>query len=180
MNEQETYHMLKGLAGYLKSSIEVSEGDFESSVLRGQTRELIKRAGKNIKVVIQNTAPVENTLPAIVFTGVGLSVKFPSRVQRSITRMTHEGSFRVNPDDNPRNRTNPFNVGGVGRVDSEEFPLVTPDEAEQGHLLLLEDSLTYEINLTSEECPDIKDMKFIVEGNISRRHLFHCIKELMP
>jgi hypothetical protein len=90
--------------------------------------------------------------------------------------MASDGDFKVRL--NPVVRTaNPFEVD-FKRLDSPDYPAITQDEQRQGHVLFPGGSVEYEMKLTYDECPDIKDLKFFVEWSLSRRHLFHYAKEL--
>lgn len=178
MNENEVYTSLKNLGNYLKTDIEISSGTVVSRVPGGEIGSRVprEREGHNIKVKISNTAPVETDWPTIVFTGVGLVVKFPKSLHRSLQRMRNQGNLQVDLTNAPQG--NPFRIEGSERVDGLTYPAITPDEQRQGHVLFPGCSVTYEMSVTSKECPDINDMKFWVEGNVSRRHLFHFSKQL--
>ncbi|MFC1950730.1 hypothetical protein ACFLWD_03625, partial [Chloroflexota bacterium] len=108
---------------------------------------------------------------------VGLVVKFPTRSHRTITRMRNEGNFRVDITNAPQG--NPFHIEDSQRVDGTDYPVITSNEQSQGHILFPGRSVTYEMSITSKECPDIKDMRFYAEGSISRRHLFHHVRGLI-
>jgi len=56
------------------------------------------------------------------------------------------------------------------RIDQKTFPEITPDEQQQGEMLLPSQSLVYELNVASELLPYLQ---LRTEGTISRRHLFH-------
>jgi len=178
MNELDTYNSLKSLGNYLKTEIEVSSGTIERKVRGSQIGSRVTKEsdGHTVKVTISNTAPTETDWPTVVFTGVGLVVKFPGTVRISIQRMRNQGALKVDLTNAPQ--INPFRREGSQRIDGPDYPVITPDEQRQGHVLFPGQSLTYEMSVTSKACPDIKDMKFWVEGNVSRRHLLHFSKEL--
>jgi hypothetical protein len=177
MNKSETYEMLKSLGNYLKTKIEVLSGTIEINARHNLGSLTNKKVGGHIiKVTISNTVPVVTDWPAIVFTGVGLIVKFPKSLHGSIQNMKNLGNLFVDLTNAPQ--SSPFVKPGCERIDGTDYPAITQDELRQGHVLFPGCSITYEMKITSKRCPDVKELKFWVEGNVSRRHLFHVVKEL--
>ena len=174
LDEFDAYALLKSLGNFLEAGIEVSSGIIERKAPRGDRRETIQYEGHTIKVTVRNTAPTESNWPVVVFTGVGLEVKF-KRVSVLTSMKRH---MKVDLTNAPQ--SNPFPRSGVQRIDGFSFPYITSDEKRHGYVLYPGESIIYEMNVTNKGCPDINDMNFWVEGNVSRRHLLHFNKELVP
>lgn len=188
LNEFDEYALLKSLGNFLKTDIEVSSGAIERKVRSGGVRETRQDEGHSIKVTVTNTAPIEPQWPSVVFTGIGLAAEYVTDLMKSPARESKvrdifrimEKQERLKVDRTNAPKINPFRKEGVVRVVNETFPHITNDESKHGDYLFPGQSITYEMSVTLKECPDINDMKFWVEGTISRRHLFHCNKELTP
>ena len=61
------------------------------------------------------------------------------------------------------------------RVNAEEFPMMTPNEKNHGYFLYPSQSIVFEMNIEPKDLQHVR-----VEGTLSRRHLFHQVKELVP
>jgi hypothetical protein len=173
MNELDTYSSIKSLSNFLKTDVKVTSGIIEDRVTK--KGEPIQTEGYSVKVKISNSAPVESSYPAVVFTGVGLAIKFPNTRHTSIHRMKSYKQITVDISEAPQQE--PFQREGE-RIDGAGFSFITSDERQTGYILAPGQSIKYEINLLSKDCPDIKDLKLWVEGNISRRYLFRCKQEI--
>lgn len=151
--------------------------------LKSYLKTLIENIGsvKNpiIKVEISSTAPDDYGLPRIVFTGVGLSLasigrdiqSFISHLKLRTTRITRREKLetRVTPWENDAIRKGLLNVS-YWHLDGTSTDF-TPIESEQGVILFPGDSIIYEIDVPHDLLPYLK---FRVEGNVSRYHLFRC------
>ena len=189
LNEFDGYAFLQSLGNFLKTDIEVSSGTIERKVSSGGVRRETRQGeGHSIKVTVSNTAPIEPQWPSVVLTGIGLTAEYvtdlmtsparESKVRDIFRAMERQERLKVDRTNVPK--INPFRKEGVVRVVNETFPHITNDESKHGDYLFPGQSIVYEMSLTLKECPDINDMRFWVEGTISRRHLFHCNKELTP
>lgn len=177
-NEFDTYTSIKNLGNYLKTDVGISCGKIER--LRRASGNSIKREpeivdGFNIKATISNIAPTEPDYPIIVFMGVGLKFQFPN-IHMTPQGMKNQGTLKIDLTNAPQ--SSPFPPDKAERVDFPTYPPFTPAEREQGYVLFPGESITYEFNLTTKACPDIKKIKLWAEGTISRRHLLHHIKEI--
>jgi transcriptional regulator with XRE-family HTH domain len=150
------------------------------SCLKTQIEDIGSAAEPVIKVEITNTAPEGPDLPKIVFMGVGLSISniggssqnFANRLKPRTTRPTkaEEIEANVTPWENDSKRKGLLN-SPYQRLDNKTFPDFTPNEREQGEILFPGDSIIYEIDVPRDLLPYLQ---FRVEGNVSRRYLFHC------
>jgi len=182
LKETNAYSLLQSLGDYLKADIEVSHGMIERKVRRQERREPFQVEGHKIKVTVTNTAPTEPRWPAVVFTGIGLGIKYGKRRDENFWgnpgTERYENHIKIDLTNAPQYGTAPFQrIGGL-RIDNNSFPDMTPGESKHGHYLFPGQSIIYEVNLSLKECPELNDMNLWVEGTVSRRHLFHCIKAL--
>jgi hypothetical protein len=138
-------------------------------------REPVITDGYTIKATISNTAPTEPDYPMIVFMGVGLKFILP-KPPRSIQGMKNESALKVDVA-NARQHSSFIPDKGM-RVDLPPYPPATSAEQEHGYILFPSQSITYELNLTAKECPDVTQIKLWAEGTVSRRHLLHHSKEI--
>ena len=167
---------LKNLGQYLNTDVGITCGKIERMVRKSDGgRKPVLSDGYNVKATISNTAPTEVDYPMIVFMGVGLKFQLP-RPPISIQRMKNQGALRVDLTNAPQ--SNPFPPDKTERVDLPTYPPFTPDEQKHGYILFPGESITYEFNLTTKECPDVTQIKLWAEGTISRRHLLHYSKEI--
>ncbi len=127
----------------------------------------------NIKVT--NTAPNDTQKPLVVFTGV--TVNITSEISDVSHQMwAHTGGTRkryeleFHPIESAWFQDIRRKVVGF-----DKFPKITQDEERHGHVLFPGEAFTYKF-LVPEK--DFQHCKFHVEGNISRRHLFHLKNEL--
>jgi len=178
----DAYSLLQSLGDYLKTDIEVSRGMIERKLTAQYGSKSVQREGHKIRVTVTNTAPAESRWPAIVFTGIGLGVKYGKHRDENFwgnpgTRR-YENHLKIDLTNAPQGGTSPFpRIGGL-RVDNNTFPDITSDERKHGYYLFPSQSITYELSLSLKECPEINDLHLWVEGTVSRRHLFHYIKDL--
>lgn len=187
LNEVNAYTLLQSLGNYLKTDIEVERGIIKRRVeenvpfgSRRQPAQIVEEECHNIKVTVSNTAPTEPNWPAVVFTGVGLACR--DDIWRIISReMKHENRLKdYNEYTTKKTNADSSTLDGARRVDGKIFPIVTHDELNHGYCLYPGQSIVYEMKVLLSECSEVKDMNILVEGTISRRHLFHCKKEVIP
>lgn len=176
-NESDAYMYLKNLGKYLSTDVGITCGRITRTVHRGSGRQAVDTGGYTVIVAISNTAPQESNYPLVVFMGVGLRIQFPNTSHRTMTRMRNENSLKV--DLSNASQQNPFPQTGAINVDTPEYPPLTSDEKQHGHVLFPSQSIKYELSITAKECPDVKELKLWAEGTISRRHLFHQSKEIV-
>ncbi len=169
INEHDAYSLIRSLGNYLRADAEVSSG----TIVRKTRGQYIVTDGHTVMVTISNSAPVESGYPMVVFTQVGLMVKFP-KPHRTMTRMRNENNLKV--DLSNAAEQNFFPEGDV--VGGLVNPHITSEERSNGHTLFPGQSVKFELNITSEECPEIDDLKIRVGGNISRHHLYAIHKEV--
>ena len=182
-NASDAYAMLQSLGSYLETSIERSSEVIEGRVSRGGERRTVQDEGHRIRVTVSNTAPAEPLWPSIVFTGIGLVAEFGhhpkssvrEREGQEILRKMKKGE-RLKVDTTQAPQLNPFRREGAVRIDDKTFPHITDAEKRHGDCLFPGQSVVYELNVWSKECPDINDIHVWVEGTLSRRHLFHFAK----
>lgn len=177
-NDNEAYLSLKSLGKYLNTEVGIVSGKIERLRRTGGSslkREPVLEDGYCIKATICNTAPVEPDYPMIVFMGVGLKFQLP-KPPISVQRMKNQGALIIDRTNAPQD--NPIPSDNAMRADTPDFPPFTSDEQKHGHILFPGQSITYELNLTIKECPDVTQVKLWAEGTISRRHLLHHSKEI--
>jgi len=172
MNETDAYAMLQSLGDYCEVNIADSYGTIQKQLRHGRTAEA---EGHTYKVTVSNTAPADPTWPLVVFTGVGLAFN-PKKYNNSII-MKRKTNYKVDLSNAPQG-------GGWGllgdkqqyqKVDVGQYPMATSDESKHGFFLYPGQAITFEMNIEPEDLENVW-----VEGTLSRRHLFHFIKELMP
>ena len=173
MDAHEAFSLFQSLGDYLKTEVESSTGMIQKQARRGYQRETVEMEGPIVKITVSNTAPVKPKWPLIMFMGVGIAFN-PKRWNNS-TIMRRSTGYKADLSNAPQG-------GGwdvledkqrLQRVGVEEYPMMTSDERKHGFSLYPEQSIVFEINVSPE------DMKHIhVEGTLSRRHLFHLVKEL--
>jgi hypothetical protein len=171
----DLYNLIRSFGNFLKTEVEVSSGMIDMKIHKGDHWDTVSVPGCTFEVEISNTAPVESDYPLIAFMGVGLRVKFPKAMHRTITRMRNESNFEVDVTNAPQN---PSPIKEGERIDTEEYPAITQDEKSHGYVLFPNQSIKYKLSLTEKECPDVKELKLWVEGTISGRHLYHQRKEI--
>ena len=136
-----------------------------------------------IEVEIKNTAPFDPVWPKIVFTGVGLSLAETSAEPRGLRHNNirkRRGEITAAKDDKMvetpwqhDSKRQDLLKTHYNRLDSSDFPDLTPDENSHGEVLFPGQSVIYEIDVTNELLPYLQ---FKVEGTVSRRHLYHCVE----
>ena len=175
MNECDAFSLFQSLGNYLKTELDSSYGIVQKQVRRGARRETVETEGHIVKVTVSNTAPVEPKWPLVVFTGVGIAFN-PKRWNNSII-MKRSTGYKVDLSDAPQG-------GGwdllkdkqqFQKVDAGQYPMMTSDERKHGYSLYPGQSIVFEINIEPEDLKNIW-----LEGTLSRRHLFHQVKELQP
>ncbi|MBI2836529.1 MAG: helix-turn-helix transcriptional regulator [Chloroflexi bacterium] len=132
-----------------------------------------------IRIEVSNTAPVTQSWPKIVFTGVGLSLANTADRGGLLPRPRMPANRK--PEDKTDQTTatpwqsdskrESFLKIAYFRTDQKEFPNITSDEAQHGEVLFPGQSVIYEMDITPEILPYLQ---FRIEGTVSRRHLFHC------
>jgi len=172
MNELDVYDSFKTLGNFLKTDIESSFGMVEKLRRHGVK---VQEEGHLVKITVSNTAPVEATWPLIVFTGVGIA--FNPKKYNNSTIMKRATNYKADLSNAPQG-------GGWDllkdkqhsqKVDVGEYPMITSDERSHGFSLYPGQSIVFEMIIEPE------DLKYVrVEGTLSRRHLFHQVKELTP
>ncbi|GAH81836.1 unnamed protein product [marine sediment metagenome] len=180
MNESDAFKMIQSLGNYLKTDMETSYGTIEKQVRHEYERKTIQSEGHTIKITVSNTAPVEPTWPLVVFTGVGLACR--EDIRSVFRAMQHENRLKVSSESTTKKDVDNDSLLllGARRVDGKIFPSLTHDEFSHGYCLYSGQSIVYEMKVLLKECSDLKDMNILVEGTVSRRHLFHQVKELTP
>lgn len=171
MNESDAFSLFQSLGNYLKTDIESSYGTVEKQRRHGVK---VQEEGHIHKVTVSNTAPVEPKWPLIVFTSVGIAFN-PKKYNNDII-MRRRTNYKVDLSNAPQG-------GGwdlvkdklFKKVSAEEYPMMTHNEKNQGFMLYPGQSIVFEMSI---EPDDLKHIQ--VEGTLSRRHLFHQVKELAP
>jgi hypothetical protein len=173
MNENEAIGICQALGNYLKTEIETSIGMVQKFVRMGSGREVVEKKGPIIKIKVTNTAPVEPKWPLVVFTGVSIAFD-PKRWNNEII-MKRNTSYKEDFSNAPQVGTwEPLKEKQLfKKAHGEDFPVVTSDETRHGFILYPGQSVIFEMSIKSEDMQHIR-----VEGNLSRRHLFHYVKEL--
>ena len=184
MKKLDAYSLLQSLGDFLKTDIEVSRGMIERKVESQEGWKPVHLEDHTIKVTVTNTAPTEPRWPVVVFTGIGLRIKYGKHGDTKLWlgnpgTSRYENHLKIDSTNAPQNGTAPFPRTGGLRIDDNPFPDMTSDERKHGHYLFPGQSIIYEIRLSLlKECPELNDMNIWVEGTVSRRHLFHYIKAL--
>jgi hypothetical protein len=173
MNETEAFVLFQTLGNYLKTEVESSFGMVQKSVRKGSERAIVEEEGPIVRVKVTNTAPVEPKWPLVVFTGVAIAFN-PKRWNNSII-MKRNTSYRVDLSNAPQGGF----WGLLGdkqyfrKANGEDFPMMTSDEIKHGYTLYPGQSIMFELSVKAEDMKNIR-----IEGNLSRRHLCHYVKEL--
>jgi hypothetical protein len=177
LNEIDMYGSLKSLMNYLKTEVEVIPGEVER---KEHLRVIGTVPGYIIKIKVSNTAPVGTTWPMIVFTGINLVTDTSPGTQ---AWMNHH-HFKVDalksyPQAQPSISSESFSRFQPLKLGSPAFPILTPDEMAHGYSLFPGQYVVYEIGRKGEDMPNLKELNFWVEGSLSRRHLFHSMKQII-
>jgi hypothetical protein len=181
LNEFDMYKSIKSLMNYLKTEVNVSPGEVEK---KGMGKVYRMTPGHLIKITVSNTAPVEKTWPMIVFTGVCLVTKGSPESRTNIGDWENSRHYKVDisgaqekdiissiPESS--NEMEPLYKG------FKYFPILTGDESQHGYSLFPGQSIDFEIGVIGEDKPIVKDLNLWVQGNLSRRHLFHSIRPIV-
>ncbi|MFC1904389.1 hypothetical protein ACFLXT_01285, partial [Chloroflexota bacterium] len=167
-NEFDAYMALRNLGKYLDTDVGITCGKIEKMIRKTSgnslKREPVLSDGFNIQATISNTAPAESDYPMIIFMGVGLKFQLP-KPPISIQRMKNQSALKIDLTNAPQ--SNPFPPDEAMRVDFPDYPPFTPDERKHGYILFPGQSITYELNLTTKECPNVTQIKLWAEGTIS-------------
>lgn len=161
----DTVALWGDLRKYLKTEMEVGEPEIQTPSSGQREYEACK-----VKVTVTNTAPDNPDWPVIVFMGVGLgvvdltlgSLNNPPKWLRKLKRENTEGDRGLQPR--------------YGRIVGDDFPRITSDEQQHGDVLFPGESVTYQMDVPSE---DIPHFELCVEATVSRRHLFHY-RQVLP
>lgn len=169
MKESDAFSLFQSLGDYLNTDIESSYGVVEKLRRHGVK---VQEEGHLVKITVSNTAPIEPKWPLVVFTSVGIA--FNPRKYNNDIIMKRVTNYKVDLSHAPQG-------GGwdlvedklFKKVNAEEYPMMTPNEKNQGFMLYPGQYIVFEMVIE----PD--DLKYIqIEGTLSRRHLFHQVKEL--
>lgn len=123
-----------------------------------------------VKITVTNSAPVDS-LPKIVFVGIGLSIARIGGDSMSVNARTI--NFKIHRLDSPTaendnlrflQQTNYIRMNGM------EFPGITPDEQENGEVLLPGESIFFDMDIPNQDLPYYQ---FRLDGTVSYRHLYH-------
>ena len=186
--ELDEYILFDNLNQYLETRIETSRSIVsikkhrEGPLLPRQERyRFVPYDCHEIKVIVSNVATTEPRCPAVVFIGLVLFINFKENEDMILQRWRDSNLPIVNLKNAPQfvesPKILPWNYFPRGH--GQYFPVITEDERRQGYFLLPGQSISYEMNVLLSECLNINDMKLKVEANISRRHLYHCQKEII-
>jgi hypothetical protein len=181
-NKSDAYGMLKGLLDYLKTEVSVSKGDVEKNP--GRSDKMLP--GYIVRIKVSNEAPVEPIWPMVVFTGVSLaalhggSSQWINRYKVDLSAAPQLENLPSPPDSFEEIRPvfrQKAPSGWVGDP-AERFPIVTSDETKHGYFLFPGQSMIFEMGFAGEVCPNLKDLNVWVQGSLSRRHLFHSMRQI--
>jgi|GEM_PF-4930398 len=175
----ETYQSIKGMMAFLKTEVEVKQGEVEQ---KSNGRVLKTKPGYIVKTTVSNIAPVETTWPMIIFSGVNL-VSNSVEIRRGAQAWVDQNHFKVDftkaPQQNAKLPVTLFLEQMKPLAGSTDaYPAVTSDEVKHGYFLFPGQSLVFEIGVNTENQPDVKDLGFWVQGSLSWRHLFHTLTQV--
>ena len=170
MHEVDDLNMLKPYESFLKTEVVVTKGIFLRKL--GTMSPAVQVEGHTINITITNTAPIVSQPPMVVFTGVHLTSN--PKYNRSFW-----GNVGVNRYQQHVNVIPPEGLpkSSVFRIDGRMYYETTQSD-QYGYYLFPGQSLSYEIRLSTKECPDINDLQLKVQATLSRRHLFQFEKDL--
>jgi len=181
------FALFESLQKYLTTRIETSRGVVKiiekEQVPLGMRKppdRIVEYDCHDIEVTVSNTAPTEPEFPAVVFMGLALFVNFKDNEDEILHRWHENNMPKINLQNAPQTvddiRITTRNY--FPRMSGKYFPNVTADESSHGYFLFPGSHIAYEMNVLLAECLDLSDMKFWVEGTVSRRHLYHISKEV--
>ena len=175
----ETYQAIKGMMAFLKTEVEVKQGEVEQ---KADGRVLKTKPGYIVKTTISNIAPVEATWPMIVFSGVNL-VSNSVEIRRGAQAWADQNHFKVDFTKAPQQHaklpiTQFLELMKPLAGSTDAYPAVTGDEVKHGYFLFPGQSLVFEIGVNTENPPSVKDLGFWVQGSLSWRHLFHTLQQV--
>lgn len=141
---------------YLHSEMSVSESEED---------------GVDLTILVRNDAPPRKDGVQVVFMGVGLNIT-DTRDPADTLIVSTENIVSSRPSDKPDLRQR-YEKGMW--ITGNRFIAQTENEETFGETLFPGESILYEIHIPSELLPYVEIM---VEGTVSRRHLFHISKAL--
>jgi hypothetical protein len=156
---------------YLKTEIEIVPSKANTGKNLGDINlhkdEIIKA-----KIIVSNTAPDCIDGPHVVFIGVNLGIANA----RHPNNMIRRGSKISKPSqDIELDRENYwYEIDKYNRF-QPKFPGTTWEEEQMGNILFPGESYVWELEVPFS---DVLQIKFCVDGTVSRRHLFHYNKRL--
>lgn len=138
-----------------------------------------KQEKNEITIKVTNNAPADYNGSIIVFIGVGLRVTNGRRREReNFLKLQREYKLKVIEDTENEDLRQMYHKGVW--VIGDTFPDETSNERSFGKVLFPNESIIYKMEVPTQALPYL-DIR--VEGQVSRRHLFHFlypIKELKP
>lgn len=175
-NEIDAFGMLKNLMNFLKTEVEITQGEVEQ---KANGKVLALKPGYIVRITASNSAPVEKAWPMVVFTSVNFVTDAGSGVQEWIDSHHFKvDSSKAYPEDKMEwlFSSEPFAKLQPVKAESRAFPVLNPDETAHGYVLFPGQSVVFEIGVPGENKPDPKDLNYWVDGSLSKRHPFHIIK----
>jgi len=159
-NDSAAFMILEELRSYLKTEKEVGE-----PTMNERNRSCIP-----VRIKISNTAPNDVHKALVVYTGITVHITLVGHGD-SNPKWAHTGGIKEHYKlESQRAESAWFPDVRSYVVGFDKFPKATQDETRQGHVLFPGDSLAYEFLVPVD---DLQSYEFHVDGNVSRRHLFH-------
>jgi hypothetical protein len=160
---------------YLKTEVTINPGEVEQ---KAHARVIGTKPGYIVIIKVSNTAPVETSWPMIVFTGVSLIIGGNDSPQGWENHHHFKmDTSKAYPQDNLSGLTALLNKNKPLRGD--QIPILTSNESSNGYSLFPGQSIVYEVGITGENKPNLKDLNYWLQGSLSRRHLFHTLKQIV-
>lgn len=148
---------IKSLGGFLKSEMSITQTDEDNA---------------EIVIKVQNTAPESSLGGDVVFTGVGLRI-IDGRIQTK-SKIGFTSSVNIVGTIYENNEARQKHQQGVW-IQGEAFPAITQNEGTFGEVLFAGEGRTYKLRVSKN---DLQYLDIRVEGQLSRRHLFHFIEPM--
>ena len=134
-----------------------------------------------VSITVANTADekADNEGGDIVFIGVGLRIinhQYHGSNATEANQFTKSHSLKTSEIEKNEHARNKYNLGTW--ISGTRFPPITPNEESFGTALFPGESIVYTMDFRSDL---LSDYEIKVEGQLSRRHLFHfskTVKEL--
>lgn len=179
-SEQVFYDEMKGLMNYLKTDVDITPGEVEE---KAHGRVVSMKPGYIIKITVSNTATIEQTWPMVVFTGVELVAKPTIGMGTGVQAWMNRNHYKVDISKAPQQERIPsipesFWETQPLSLQSERFPIMTTDEGKHGYFLFPGQSIIFEYGIIGTNKPNVKNLNFWVQGSLSRRHLFHSMRQV--